>query len=843
MAMPWNRNRNTSRRAVLKASAFKKQIGTKATVPVVKRQGWQEEAFEAFDDLGIVKAPVWWSGNALSKLKLFAAVRPLDDPEGSPIPVTDPQSGIPSNLATYAQAEIERLKSPMGGRSEIIRMLQMNLELTGMGWLICRGATSTVTDDPLVQGGKLEILTPESWDIRSVREVEEKGEGPTAQTIIHSRPGDKGVSLDPTKDEAIVIFQRNPGWSGLADCHMRGLLTDCNSLVLLQNEVQAESKARQSNGLLLLPNELGTGPYVDTEGEDGDEASNDPLMDDIANAMIEPIEDPSAASSVVPTFLRGPADALKEVRHIQFHRETTQVLEQRIEARKVGIAEGMNLPPEVVRGHMGTTFANAITIDQDTFDDYLLPRVGLITDGLTVAFLQPHLLDAGFPPDLVDRVLVAGDPSDMIKQADPAEFADEGVTLNTISDEAWRRYRGFTEDDAPEPLQQLLRSIFHQRTWDPGLTDAVVKDVIPELDIPAPPGEVAPAASGVPTAIAASARKPELIEALQAVVALARQHDAPKLEARASGALAKRDPGRALAQIDTDLRTKILVASNAAMIRALEKAGNRLKAKAGAHKAALKTINPVYAAEHLGPSLVASAGFVDTDLITDDSFDGAVQQFDQWTAHAQEKALVVAAGVVAFSGSEKEHIRAQQRAARADAGVWLKAALLGLAVHKLYAPDEIPVAGEFDPSLRIPAGLVREAMAIAGGAQGIEQKAPDTFVATVNGEPVGGIGNGTTITAAMTDGGALIQGMEWDYGPAERKNPFEPHEELDGVIFTSFGDEVLSTDAAESWLGITGTSRFPGDHAGCLCEFVLVWVPPSEITGDTADLASDEGVD
>lgn len=834
----WNRrtrNLPTGRGGqVVRASAVRKNLDpADARVKrVARKEGWQDEAFDNFDELGIIKAPVWWSGNAMSKLKLYAAVRPIDDPEGAPIPVADTESGIPSNLASYAQAEIERLKSPFGGRAEILRMLQMNLEIAGLGWLVCIGATSSMQPDPLNPGGQLEILTPERWDIRSIREVEERGEGRQAQTIVHDRPGDTGYTLKPDQDEAIAIFQRNPGWSALADCHMRGVLTDCNSLVLLQNEVQAESKSRQSNGILLMPNGLRQGPTIVTQDDGGAEATVDPAVEDLSDALIAPIEDPSAAESVVPLVIFGERDDLKEVRHISLARDTTAVLEARIEARKVGIAEGLNLPPEVVRGHMGTTYANASQIDQDTYDDYLGPRVNLICDGFTTGFLQPHLLDAGFPPELVERIIVAGDPYDMIDTADPAEFADEGINLNTISAEAWRRLKGFSEDDAPEPLEQLLRAFFHIRTFDPGLVDAIVKDVIPELKIPTPAGESAPVDSGLK--IAASA---EIASGLQLLLAAAQAQGAKQIAARASGALAKRAPGHALAAIDRDLRTKVLTAANAAMNRALERAGTRLKVKDKAHHEALRTVNPIYAAQFLGPAQVQAAGFTDDGLIGDDAFDGTVAQFDTWTAHAQEKALGIAAGMVTLTGSRREVLRQQQSDARKQAGVWLRDALLTLAATRLYAPDELPTQGEFEPSMKIPAGLVREALAIAGGAQGIEQK-NGTFVVEVNGQPPGEIGNGQLIRDTLTDGGAKIQANVWDYGPDLRKNPFEPHEDLDGLVFESFGSDDLATDGAADWVGINGASFYPGDHDGCCCQFVIAWVTPDELTGDTgADLA------
>lgn len=819
---PWNRKKPDTPRAgrAIRASSARKNLDNPRAdaATKVKRQDWQIEAWEYFDDLGEIKYPTWWAGNAMSKLRLFCAVRPIDDPTGPPIPVDDPGSGIPPALASRAMAELGRLKSPTGGQSEILRNMNMNLEIAAQCWLVGIGPTSTTREDPNNPGQMLEEVTVETWDVRSILAVEEG----TDKTIIHRTPGDPGYTIDKAKDELISIYQQSPGWAGLADSTMRGVLTDCQALVLLKNEVLAESKSRAGAGILTLPNELSPGPR--SGPEDGDEATRDPFMDALADSMIEPIEDPSAAASVVPLLLRGQAEFLKPdvLRHISFSRDNSAVLEDRIKGRVESIARGLNLPMEVSTGHDATTFANAAQIDADTFDDHLQPRCVLIVDALTQSFLQPHLLDAGFDIGLVEQIIVWFDPVDLIKRVDPAESADKGIELDMLSGEAWRAKRGWTEDDAPEPIERLIRAAL-KGVRDPGLVNAIIEELDPALDVPDP------APAGNPFAASA------FTAALLQVADRARAAGAPLLASRAVGAVAKKNPGVKLAAIDRELRTRTLIAANQAMGRALERAGSRLKSK-HSRNTTLRTIHPMYAAQHLGPALVASAGFSDEDLIGDDAFDGVCAQFDRWTAHAQDQALAIAAGVVALSVSEKQHLRAQQDAHRSSAGVWLKAALLVLATQRLYAPDELPTQGEFDPTLKVPPGLVREAIALAGGAQGVEEKSGE-WVAEVNGQPPGQIGTGPTVADAMTGGGALVQGIEWDYGPGDRQHPFEPHEALDGVIFQSFGDDVLRANESEGWVGITGTSLFPGDHEGCQCEWVLVWVPPDEVSDDTEALS------
>lgn len=798
----------------------------------------------------------WLQGNVMAKIRFFVAVRDPSDPEATPIPATDPDAGLPSGAAARAQAELDRLKGPLGGRSEIARALNMNLEVAGEAYLIGIGPREVAVKDDQGQEIGTDIV-PEAWAVYSVSQVEQQG----GEYKITERMGATVKRpLDPLLDsEPIRVFQRHPRWSLEADCAMRGVLGQCEALLLLDNSIKAVAKSQMPAGYLLIPNELSTGPDIETQPEDGEEAPVDPFLQELYDGAVEPVQDPSSAASVAPTFVRGPSDALKEFRHVSIARDGDKTVLEKIKAGIERLARGLNLPVEAVMGHQQTTFANALQVKQDTFDDHYQPRCVLICDALTVGFLQPNLIEAGMDPTVAERIVVWFDPSGMIKQVNPVDSADKGIELDLLSGEAWRRAWGWTEDDAPDPIERLVRAVMHLRTFDPGISTAILDLLGVQLDIPSELPGTGPNTGSTGTTATIERLLAQAIAAkygdggkrtLDRMLIDVLEHKpevAPALRSAARALPAsRRNVGYNLMLLDRDLRSRLLVAADTALTRALEKAGNRLRAKAGQTRALASAgmIHPVYVAATLGPTLVASSGFTDDDLIGADAWTGLEAQFRTWVAAAQKQALALAGKVVALSAAHRDVLAQRQAVDLEAAWSWMRDELQALAQRRLYSPDPAqPAVGEFDPSVRIPAGLIRQAVARAGGASGIQNVVPQNaalaaaqtaagrrpgsdregepiYVAVNDTKPLGGIGTGELVTSTLEEGGAGIEGYEWTYGPAMRLHPFEEHEALDGEQFVNFTDDVL---LAGDWVG---DYYFPGDHDGCNCDIAPVVIEP-----------------
>lgn len=795
-----------------------------------RRRPWQRDAWVDFDEIPEIKHGIWWLGNGISKLRLVASVIVPGDPEADPIEITDEASPIGPELAVAAEEELHRLVSSIGGQAEILRSLEMNLEVAGECHIVGFGEHDEDVKDPET-GGVRTVTMPEEWDIKSVEEIEVKEDGVWATNDNGER-----VRLDDDRDTAMRVWQRHPKKSNEADCAMRGVLGECEALILLSNQVKAEARSHQGAGIMTMPNELSFGSTDPVEEEEGEDGRRDPFAEVLMDALEDANEGIGNPAEVMPLVLRGPAEYLtpEYVRLISLARDSGEFLERRIEARVTRIARGMNLPVEVTMGHQATTFANAEQVDKDVFDDYLEPRAVMICDALTVAYLRPNLIDRGFDPVEVEDVVVWYDASRLVKKVDLEANADEGVAIGAISSESWRRVKGFTEDDAPTAEEQLVNSAIRRAGIDAATFREIMKLV--GVDLPDPPSDT-PAQAQARAIM--SALPPDAMATL--VEGLLAAHDPPVARGRPhehlalAAAAAERgpNPGRQLMEIDRELRTRLLIAADDAMTRALERAGNRIKSKSPRLRTLVRNVPALYVATTVGATLVAEAGLGDPELLAG-AWDELDTQFHAWGAQAQAEALDVAAKLGGFDVATRDKLKLRQAADLEEGWAWAKESLDGLASRKLYAPDLADLdLGEFDPTLRVPTGLVRQATSIAGGARGLittSTKDPNAWIAVnPDGIPTGGIGTGTAIGEELADHGQGIEAYKWVYGAAFRNAPFQSHARLDGTYFERFDDPKLAVAADDSWLPFS--HYFPGDHKGCVCDFEPVIVDASKLTG------------
>lgn len=740
-----------------------------------------------FDETPEVKHSIWWLGNAISKLRIYAAVLPAGG-DSAPIPIEDEASGVPAALAAQAQAEVDRLRSQTGGQPEILRRTEMNLEVAGELYLVGFGPYDVEVTDPDTNEQRV-VTMPEDWDVKSIDEVDITDDG----ARVKSSANGEWRHLSDERDTIMRLWQRHPRFSDDADAAMRGVLGECEALLVLSNQVRAEAKSHQGAGILTMPNELSFGPVQPTDPEDEQDGEADLFAEALMGSLEDAIEGVGNAADVMPLVLRGPAEYLKPeyVRLITLARDSGDYLEKRIAARVDRLARGLNMPVEVVMGHAATTYANAEQIDEDTFDDYLEPRAVMVCDALTVAYLRPNLIDAGADPEVVDRIVIWYDKSALVKQVDPAAAANDGHDRGVISSQAWRREKGFDEGDAPTPMEQVFQSAISRAGIDSNTLRSILK--ANGVTIPDPVPEQLPDGAAAATVLVALANALDTAEhrAIDAV-----SKDPPSHETVALSSAAGRapdNPGRRLMDIDRELRARLTVAASAAMTRALERAGNRLKGRQGGMTASnrdvVRRVNPVYVAATLGPALIAQAGVDDSTLIDSAAWNELEQQFRAWGAQSQSEALDVAASITGWDTAARKTLKLRQAESLDEGWAWMREALDGLAARRLYEPNPTEVLGEFDPTQKVPTGLVRQALAVAGGTPvALSSTGEDVWVGT---GPVGGVGTGPLLMGALDDDGVGVEGYRWVYGPAFRKDPYEPHRALDGLVFSNFDEQSL----------------------------------------------------
>ncbi len=774
-----------------------------------RRQAWQTEAWDYYDEVGESGYTIDFGGNLLSKVRLFAAVRP--DPKEAPIAVDDEGSGVDPTYAKICIEALERLRSSEGGQSALVREMTINFDVAGECYLHGHEDPDTGEED---------------WQIRSVDELVVTGD----QFALRVALGANVTEPIPKDDLVVRLWQRHSRFSQLAICAMRRVLGECESLLLLSREIRATSKSRLSAGLLLIPSEISFGPADPTRTSHDGEGADDPFEEELTEALVTPIQQEGSAAAVVPLIIRAPADLLEKIRHIDLQKSLDPTLDKRIEGRVLRIARGLNMPVEVTTGLQETTFANAAQVKKSEWDAHGEPRAVLMVDGLTAGYFQPAIEEGGIPAEFVRDFFIWFDPADAISAPDPVDHVAQAHKDGLVSDETRRRVEGFSEADRPGDDELLRRLLWNAPRMDPFILAQILKltGLVPDIQIPAPQsGVLDDSGALIPSSM-----------------------PAPAAALAAAASRRRSDLGRRLMEIDRDLRTRVHTAAESTMHRALERAGNRIMSKAGRTKSGdYSTVRRIatgvattQVASAVGPALVAAVGLTDAELLSD-SFDSLVGDFGTWIDMAQSQAIAAVEAVVGpLEAPIREALATAQVTAREAAKAQLERRMVDLAGVRLYNPMPGAAAvGEADATSTVPMALVREVLSLAGGDQPTGGVTPGDATVPLQSEmggPAGGVATGPDVMAAVQSSGGAVDGYTWDYGAAVR-TPFPPHMDLDGVTFTNFDDEVLINDEGFPDLAY----YMPGDHEGCVCDVTptVVFVTPENAPAEGEAPPESEG--
>lgn len=440
----------------------------------------QAAAWEYYDAISEIKYAFNLVSSVVSRIRLYVAV--VENPAEAPVPL-DSSDKIDPELADAARRMLERLDSAFGGQAGLLRDAALNLAVAGECFLV-------QVPPRLGQG------LPESWDIRSVDELRVDKQGNYA---IYPRrdirpSGGSNNSLPkgaiPLPGDAFMgrIWRPHPRFSEDPDTSMIGLLALCEELLLLDRTFRGSHRSRLNAGLLYVPDGLSTAAQADpdlfaedTAGQPSPEDTADEFQEELLLAMSTPIEDETSAASVVPLLVRGPAELGKDIRHIGFTRPFDDAMVARADRVLDRILQGLDVPKDTVTGLANVKYSNAVQIDESLYKAHIEPMLLLLADSLTVMYLRPALVEAGWSQADVSRVAVWYDASAVATRNDRAADADSGYDKGAISGETWRRAHGFAEQDAPTGKELVLRMLQDKGVMEPQLVEALLRVLAPDV--------------------------------------------------------------------------------------------------------------------------------------------------------------------------------------------------------------------------------------------------------------------------------------------------------------------------------------------------------------------------
>jgi len=853
----------------LTAASSEIEVGNKAEAQRQRmlRQNWQLVSWTMYDSIPELSYANGFMAHCAARMRMFPAAYPLTGETDNPLAIDDPILQAPPGVIAACTNAMADLGNGRLAISNILEQLSLNFSVTGEAFLL------GLTDPETLQN---------VYSIRSVSEIViydddvKLREGPMTNTGV--------LGLIDLPEDALVerMWQPHPQFRLLAQSPMRALINICEDLTIMRRLIRATGRSRLAGrGILFLPSEMA----VPNLNDDNGNIDSDEFLSTLTTAMMTPIAREGDASGVVPLVVQAPGEQIDHVKWIEFASTfDEQAGKIRTELTAV-IATGLDLPQEIFNladiNHWG-----AFQVDSNTFRYHIEPHVIKLVEALTGAFLRPYFATCGLSKDIVDewmtRIIFWYDPTELVTPPDLSASAITAYNARVISAAALRKYLGFKDSDAPNAEEIEIRLIENTRTWPVNALIALLHELDPELTFPAisgpgiipglgsdgldipiadPLGAVTQTTTQSPTvtpelttgtvnnplpgnengSILSSgfiARDKMLLRVVK--MELARRgidvFSQPMLQLTAS-VVERTGPtdrelqlSRKLTQIDADLRARLQVAANAEMRTQLKKAAHRIRQSVSKDKdlkAKIAATRNEFVALRLSGDIdpIVAASYVTNDWAS------LEEQFKSWTGLAQRQAVATASQL---SGQDEDEAYASAAIALSE-GVdkgWavLRDALDEIASHLAYNPDpnmtDDAALDALNPDTLVPTGVIRCAVGIAGGStlEAWKNVVLDTG-ATVPAVPgtadVGGVAGGVTVRNLLTSAGATTSSFEWQHGPSLKV--FDPHLALDGVEFDSFTDPVLANN--NGWPD--NAFYLSGDHQGCLCDCVALWVGPA----------------
>lgn len=804
------------------------------------RQEWHARAWAMFDDVGEIKSGARFMENCCSRIQIILGVIPGVGEDA--VPVHDAAergliSGAPTGEGDAVEQETPVVSASTVARAEELTDTLVNGQSTPGSILGGWGSKSFVVGEAyIVAYEEIDEYTGEArqrWEVLSTREIEvnEQARDGESRLRIRRSPSsnitgtDSGMPL-PAESFLMRVWRPDSQWGDLSDSNLHAVLNECEELLILNASIRAAGLSRIPAGILYVSSDIYPKPQVPEE-DDSQNAMVHPLIADMVKHMGTSVREPDAASRMVPFLLQGPSEingvaAKDAVFLIDIGRDLDPEVINRCTYLIQRIAAGVELPAERLTGMSDANHWTGWLVSEETYRLYVAPTAQVPIDHLTEKYLRATLIAEGVSPEEARHLTFLADPSELVTRpnvADNAKFAHEAMAINN---EALRTALGFGDEDAPTPEEVVMRVVQRQTVSPDALIPLLASLTgvdLPEPPLPPPgtpqagqphlpgePQEPVPSASGAPNGGQPGGSTPGGSSAQGA--------------ASAVETFRRRPVGTRLALLDQSLRTRLLVASDAALRRSVERAGMRVRTKLQGAAAAsargqarlmLASVPNGSVLSTLGPPGLARLALDQTDLF-DGELDDLQERWDQWVKITQRTALSITARRFDIPDDRMEVLENRQDDRREAGWLILAAGVLAAARESTLSPHPTAVPGETFLTTIQP-GLVREAMAVAGGATPVRTSLGGVADG-VQGGSAGGVATGDDVAALWGAYGEPWTRYEWVYN-YEGPSPFEPHEELAGVEFGSWDDEVLTTAGKAEWVG---DFFFPGDHNGCQCD-------------------------
>jgi hypothetical protein len=527
---------------------------------------------------------------------------------------------------------------PQGGQTELKRQAALHLAVAGECYLtgtpvpvdlmddvnhdgnplddvpeaVYAGPDEEVEDDMTAAGAANGLL----WEFLSVDELQIDIDGEVQRR--RSAIGEL-EDIDKKKTYIARLWRPSARFTDDPDCEVFRIIRIAEEILTLTQMVDAIASSRLAAGILYVPDEISFVDEDADEAAEGDEAP-DPFTMALMEHMAAPKADPDSAASLVPLVVRGPADMVDNIKLIDLARQLDDWAQSLRKEALSRLAQGLDAPPEMMTGLGAVNHWGSFQVDADFASKHIAPLGEMLAEFLSFAYFRPMLEEfEGVSATDSKRYRLVFDLTPIAARKDEAAAGARLHGDELISDEAYVKSAGYTDADRPLPEELTQRRMWHLIAQAPSTFAPIFLDKIDgfeDFDLSA-----LQQSGGLGGGGGGGASGPTGLT--------------PDGERVQDAQTAQEPPRTPVPGFSSDLATLALtlgVAADAALERALEKAGARLVTKTTKNeemKARLRAVPKARALELVTAKELKSLG-VSLDDITKDAWSTLAVRTTEW---------------------------------------------------------------------------------------------------------------------------------------------------------------------------------------------------------------------
>ena len=434
------------RRALTAASApiTDPQKQLKTTLTGAGRQNWQQEAWELSEEVGELSYYVSWRSNSCSRCVLIASD-------------VDPETGLPTgsleqdengNVSAEAKRVLEYVRAiangPLGQRALVKRAVEC---LTIVGEVYIAVLVRAI-NDPLT--GQAQAVV--KWYAVTADEITRK----TGDQAEIELPDGTKHDYNKSLDSLIRIWVPRPRKAREATSPVKGVLEPLREIKRTSAKIKHAAKSRMmNNGVLLLPEEMSLPAaeqpipegLAEVPGLELPVVSGVPAADQLATqlyqASVASMEDEDAQTSFIPQLVTAKGEHIKDVKHITFASDVTEVEIKTRTDSIIRLATGLDVSPERLLGMSKGNHWSAWEIGDSDVQIHIKPVMDLFCMALYTDLLAGLLRKDGIDPT---KYVLTFDASGLTADPDLTDEATQAKDRGALRNEAYLRAMGLPED-------------------------------------------------------------------------------------------------------------------------------------------------------------------------------------------------------------------------------------------------------------------------------------------------------------------------------------------------------------------------------------------------------------